>query len=409
MVSNGELSGKLAARIAGDSEAIQSFFLQMLRINAVNPRMGGPGEAERAEFLERFLREEGFSVERVDVNDAETGKKRPNLCVRVPGESPRCIWFVAHMDTVPEGSRELWKSDPFDPVVRDGKIYARGAEDNGQSLISSLFAVVELKRMGLKPPFSVGLWLVADEEYGSTYGVKHLLTHRRFRKDDLVVVPDSGTPDGEDVEIAEKGLLWFRVTTTGRQVHASLPSRGLNAHRIGIRLAADLDELLHRKYAAKDRLFNEPGSTFEPTMIDPNVTNVNTIPGVDSFYFDCRVLPKYPLEEVIADIRARAKAIGEEYGAAVRVEVVNQDSAGPATSEKSEVASLLGRALRRTAGKNPRYVGIGGLTVGNLFRKEGIPTAVWSTIDEVAHAPNEYCRVRNLMSDAKVFAALPFS
>ena len=108
MVSNGELSGKLAARIAGDSEAIQSFFLQMLRINAVNPRMGGPGEAERAEFLDGFLREEGFSVERVDVNDAETGKKRPNLCVRVPGESPRCIWFVAHMDTVPEGSRELW-------------------------------------------------------------------------------------------------------------------------------------------------------------------------------------------------------------------------------------------------------------------------------------------------------------
>ena len=409
MASSGELTGKLAARIDRDSEAIQRFFLQMLKIKAVNPRMGGPGEAERAEFLESFLREEGFPVERVDVNDAETGKTRPNLCAKLPGENPRDVWFVAHMDTVPEGSMELWKSDPFDPVVKEGKIYARGAEDNGQSLISSLFALVELKRAGVKPPFNVGLWLVADEEYGSAYGIKHLLSHRHFKKDDLVVVPDSGTPDGADIEIAEKGLLWFKVTTTGKQVHASLPSRGLNAHRVGIKIAADLDGLFHRKYAARDRLFNEPGSTFEPTMIEPNVANVNTIPGVDTFYFDCRVLPKYPLGEVIADVRAKAKAYGKKYGARIQTEVVNQDSAGPATPAKSEVAALLGRAVRLTTGRKPKYVGIGGLTVGNLFRKEGIPTAVWSTIDEVAHTPNEYCHIKNLISDTKVFAALPFA
>ena len=348
MASSGELTGKLAARIDRDSEAIQRFFLQMLKIKAVNPRMGGPGEAERAEFLESFLREEGVPVERVDVNDAETGKTRPNLCAKLPGENPRDVWFVAHMDTVPEGSMELWKSDPFDPVVKEGKIYARGAEDNGQSLISSLFALVELKRAGVKPPFNVGLWLVADEEYGSAYGIKHLLSHRHFKKDDLVVVPDSGTPDGADIEIAEKGLLWFKVTTTGKQVHASLPSRGLNAHRVGIKIAADLDGLFHRKYAARDRLFNEPGSTFEPTMIEPNVANVNTIPGVDTFYFDCRVLPKYPLGEVIADVRAKAKAYGKKYGARIQTEVVNQDSAGPATSAKSDVAALLVRAVKRT-------------------------------------------------------------
>ena len=409
MASNSEVVEKLAACIDRDSEAIQRFFLQMLKIKAVNPRMGGPGEAERAEFLEGFLRQEGFSVDRVDVDDAESGKARPNLCAKLPGEHPRDVWFVAHMDTVPEGSMELWKSDPFDPVVKDGKVYARGAEDIGQSLISSLFALVELKRSGVRPPFNVGLWLVADEEYGSTYGIKHLLSPRRFKKDDLVVVPDSGTPDGADIEIAEKGLLWFKVTTTGRQVHASLPSRGLNAHRVGITLAADLDELLHRMYTAKARLFNEPGSTFEPTMIEPNVTNVNTIPGMDSFYFDCRVLPKYPLDDVIADVRARAKAYGKKYGARIQMEVVNQDSAGPATSAKSDVAALLGRAVKRTTGRKPRYVGIGGLTVGNLFRKEGIPTAVWSTIDEVAHTPNEYCHIKNLIGDTKVFAALPFA
>jgi len=398
---------KLNARIDGDSGAIQDFFVQMLRINAVNPKMGGPGEVERSRFLEGFLRKEGFSVERVDVKDAETGKTRPNLSVKLMGKEPRNLWFVAHMDTVPEGSRELWKTDPFEPTVRDGKIFARGAEDNGQALASSLFALIELKRQGIPLPFNVGLWLVADEEFGSDYGIKHLLGHGHFKKDDLVVVPDSGTPDGTDIEIAEKGLLWFKITTVGKQVHASLPSKGMNAHRIGMKLAIDLDEAFHRKYTEEDPLFGERRSTFEPTMVEPNVANVNTIPGVDVFYFDCRVLPKYSLEGVVSDMEEKIRAYEKEYGASIRLDIVQKDSAGPATTDKSEVSVLLARAVQRATNKQPRFVGTGGLTVGNLFRKEGIPTAVWSTIDEVPHEPNEYCHIKNLINDTKVFAALP--
>ena len=291
MASTDEMARKIDARIDKDSDSIRDFLMQMLRINAVNPRMGGPGEAERADFLEGYLRKEGFSVQRVDVNDAETGKKRPNLYAKLQGEEPRNLWFIAHMDTVPEGSRELWNTDPFDPVIEEGKIFARGAEDNGQSLVSSLFALVELNRLGVPLPFNVGIWLVADEEFGSTYGIKHLLSHGHFSKEDLVVVPDSGTPDGMDIEVAEKGLLWFKVTTVGKQVHASVPSKGMNAHRVGVRLAASLDEEFHRKYAGEDALFGERRSTFEPTMVERYVANVNTVPGIDVFYFDCRVLP----------------------------------------------------------------------------------------------------------------------
>lgn len=407
MNSKDELVQKMDSRIDRDSGAIQDFFVEMLRINAVNPKMGGPGEGDRARFLESFLRKEGFEVERVDVNDTETGKARPNLSAKLHGQASRNLWFVAHMDTVPEGSRELWKTDPFDPTVKEGKIFARGAEDNGQSLISSLFALAELKRLNIPLPFNVGLWLVADEEFGSNYGIKHLLSHGYFRKDDLVVVPDSGTPEGSDIEIAEKGLLWFKVTTVGKQVHASVPSKGMNAHRIGLRLAAEIDRELHAKYTGEDGLFRERRSTFEPTMKESNVANVNTIPGVDVFYFDCRVLPRYKLEGVISDVEAKISAYEKEYGARITLEIVQEDSAGPATSDKSEVASLLGKGVERATRRKPSFVGIGGLTVGNLFRKEGIPTAVWSTIDEVAHEPNEYCHVKNLIGDTKVFAALP--
>ncbi len=397
----------LRADIDRDSQQIQDFLVRMLRIKAVNPRMGGPGEGERAEFLEDFLKAEGFSITRFDAVDAELGKKRPNIMARLEGKGQKNLWFVAHMDTVPEGSAELWNSDPFEPVVKDGRITARGAEDNGQALVSAVFALRELKRLGAELPFGVGVWLVSDEEFGSNYGIKQLLGQGRFRKDDIVVVPDSGTPKGDEIEIAEKGLLWLKVATKGKQVHASLPSKGLNARRIGMKLSTEIDQFLASKYSVKDSLFTEQLSTFEPTKAEPNVPNINTIPGIDVGYFDCRVLPRYGLEDVTSDVEGIIKNYERRYGASITMELVQKEPAGPATSDSSEVAVLLSRAVRETTQVSPRMVGIGGQTVGNLFRRDGIPTAVWSTIDDVPHEPNEYSWVRNLISDAKVFATIP--
>ena len=408
MLSENDLS-EVGASVDRDSQASLDFFMKMLRIRAVNPRMGGEGERERAQFLEGFMEDEGLSVTRVDVRDDESpGAVRPNLSARLEGRNrARNLWFISHMDTVPEGSRDLWDTDPFEPTVRDGKIIARGSEDNGQSLVASLFALLTLKKLEVPLPFNVGVWFVADEEFSSNYGIKQLLRRGIFKKNDLVVVPDAGSPKGTDIEIAEKGLLWMKVTTKGKQVHASLPKKGLNAHRVGMSLALDLDKLLHGKYRRRNRLFDYPVSTFEPTKKEANVGNVNTVPGLDVFYFDCRVLPEYSLVDVVHDVRSKIRQFEKTCGASISYEEVELEPAGPATSQKSEVAVLLGRAISRVSKRRPRFVGIGGQTVGNLFRREGIPTAVWSTIDDVPHEPNEYSRIANLVNDTKVFAALP--
>jgi succinyl-diaminopimelate desuccinylase len=410
MQTDPDVLSRLSSDIDRDAGKIQDFFVRMLRINAVNPRMDGPGEIDRANFIQSFLEGEGFEVSRVDVPDSGYRRGvRPNMYAKLGGaDRRRTFWFLAHMDTVPEGSAELWNSDPFEPKIEDGKVFARGAEDNGQSLVSSLFALRELKLLGERLPFNVGAWFVADEEFGSNYGVKYLLEHSSFNADDLIVVPDAGSPNGTDVEIAEKNLLWFKITTRGKQVHASLPAKGKNAHRLGMRLALALDESLHRQYPKRNDLFDEPSSTFEPTKVDPNVPNVNTIPGVDAFYFDCRVLPEYSLDSVLSDIDSSLRDFTSKQGADVSLEIIQRDDAGPATSPTSEIAQLMGKAIARMTKKQPKFVGIGGQTVGNLFRGRGIPTVVWSTIDEVAHEPNEYSRIANLISDAKVFAAMPF-
>ena len=404
-----EVIEKVVSGVDRDAQAIQDFFVRMLRINSVNPRMGGPGEMERADFLESFMKGNGLSVARVDVEDSEApGGIRPNLSAKLEGKDRRRnLWYISHMDTVPEGSRDFWKTDPFQPTTRDGKIFARGAEDNGQSLVASLFALLTLKRLDLSLPYNVGVWFVADEEFASNYGIKQLLRRRLFTGSDLVVVPDSGSPRGTDIEIAEKGLLWMKVTTKGKQVHASLPAKGLNAHRVGMRLAIELDDALNAKYRKRDNLFDYPVSSFEPTKKEANVANVNTVPGLDVFYFDCRVLPVYSLDDVESDIKRKIKQFERRYHARVRFEEVEKEPAGPATAEDSEVATLLSKAVSRISKVKPRFVGIGGQTVGNLFRMEGIPTAVWSTVDDVPHEPNEYSRIANLINDTKVFAAAP--
>jgi succinyl-diaminopimelate desuccinylase len=408
-METGEAISKLSTGIEKDQAAIQDFFVKMLRINSVNPRMGGPGELERANFIESFLKAEGFEVERVDVPDSDySGGVRSNISTKIQGTNKtRTLWFLSHMDSVPEGSRELWSSDPFEPVVKDGKIFARGAEDNGQSLVSSLFALRELKRLGLPLPLNVGLWAVADEEFGSEYGVKYLLDHNYFGPNDLIVVPDAGSPEGLVVEVAEKNLLWFKISTKGKQVHASLPGKGKNAHRIGMELALRLDKVFHEKYQRKDHMYDDPSSTFEPTKVEPNVPNINTVPGIDIFYFDCRVLPEYSLDEVLSDINSAIRESNLKHNAEINLEIINREDAGPPTSPSSEVAQLLGKAIMQVTGKKPNYVGIGGQTVGNLFRKQGYPTVVWSTVDDVPHEPNEYSKIANLISDAKVFAAMP--
>ena len=172
-------------------------------------------------------------------------------------------------------------------------------------------------------------------------------------------------------------------------------------------LALELDRLLNGKYAKRDRLYDYPVSSFEPTKIEPNVGNINTIPGEDVFYFDCRVLPEYDLGSVVRDVKAAARRVGRKHRTKIKFEEVQKEPAGPATGRGSDVAVLLKRAVSAVTGVKPRFTGIGGQTVGNLFRKDGIPTVVWSTIDEVPHEPNEYSKLANLVNDAKVFASVP--
>ncbi|MCD6276552.1 MAG: M20 family metallo-hydrolase [Thermoplasmata archaeon] len=382
------------------------FMVEMIKIKAVNPAFGGEGEEKRAEWLEEKLREICDDVKRYDAVD-DKGIKRPNLIGIIYGENrDRTLWIIGHMDTVPEGDLSLWDYDPYDPVVKDGKIYGRGTLDDGQAIVTSYFAAKAILDLGLKPKINIGLVYVSDEEAGSKYGLNYLMDKDIFKKDDLVVIPDAGNEDGSFIEIAEKSAMWIKVVTLGKQTHASMPATGVNAHRVAMKYALWVDEYLHRKYDKKNELFSPPESTFEMTKKEANVGNINTIPGKDVFYFDFRILPEYDLDEILGDMRKIADIVEKEFNAKIELEIVSKSRAAPPTPMESEVVQKLIKAIKELRGIEPKAGGIGGGTVAAAFRAEGIPAVVWMTADDVEHQPNEFCRIKNLVEDAKVFAYL---
>lgn len=373
---------------------------ELVRIPAISPDSGGEGEVKKAEFVQKLVEKWGFDeIKRYDCNS------RPNIIAKIKGIANKTLWVVTHLDIVPPGDLCLWKTAPFKPVVKNGNVYGRGSEDNGQELVASMYACKALLKTGKKPNYNIGLALVSDEETGSEYGIKHLLKKNLFLKDDLIIVPDGGNERGDLIEVAEKGIMWLKIKTEGKQCHASMPERGINAFRVANVLASRIDEKLHLKFNAKDKLFSPEISTFEPTKKESNVPNINTIPGSDIFYIDCRILPLYKIDNVLEEINAVARNVEKETNAKIHMEIVNREDAS-FTSPNSEVVIKLKKAVEDIYNIDAHPGGIGGGTCAGIFRKHGFNAVVWGKIDDTCHMPNEYCKIENLVGDAKVYAKL---
>jgi len=403
---------KIYARVEDHEKDMVDLLSGLIKIPALGPKNGGPGESEKAGWLRKYCEKHGFKVEQYDAPDPSVPSgKRPNLVVRAKGKSSkRTLWIMSHIDVVPPGAEKDWTvTRPFEPKLVDGKLYGRGSEDNGQSLAASFWALKSLQEEGQTPTFDVALLFVADEETGSDLGLQWLIdTHPElFRKDDLILVPDGGDVKGEKIEVAEKTILWFKFIVTGKQCHGSMPYLGTNAHRAAAILTVLLDDELHKAFPDKDPLFVPPESTFEPTKHESNVPNINTIPGTETFYFDTRVIPKYKPEAVLKVVDACMRKVEKSNGVKVERVLEQNAPAAPPTSPDAEIVRRMKLALKDLRPKlKPVVYGVGGGTVAAIFRRKGFPAVVYGTYDELAHAPNEYAVVKNIVADAKLYAHL---
>jgi succinyl-diaminopimelate desuccinylase len=376
---------------------------------ALGPANGGVGEVEKCNYMKERFSALGLQVTEYRCPDPRVPcGYRPSLIGLMPGRNhDRTVWIMTHLDVVPPGAAELWKSDPYQVIEQDGRLFGRGVEDNQQEMVASFHTLQVLHDLGLQPYWDTGLVLAADEETGSRYGIDYVLKQeKRFRPDDLIIVADAGNDKGSEIEVAEKSIIWLKFATIGRQTHGATPQQGVNAHRAGAQLLLRIDQLLHERYAGQDPLFAPPVSTAEPTKKEANVPNINTIPGDDVFYFDCRILPQYPVQEVLDAVRSEAQKFAEELKIEVRVTTEQMEQAAPPTSPDAPVVKLLSRVVKEVYGLETKTIGVGGGTVAAFFRRAGFPAAVWGRYGGAAHQPNEFCIIDNMVGDARVYAHL---
>ncbi|MGB9004116.1 MAG: M20 family metallo-hydrolase [Candidatus Aminicenantales bacterium] len=398
---------KIAKRIDSFRDEMIDLQIKLCALPAIAPSSGGEGEVKKAEFLLDFLKRNGFQdISLLKAPDLEApAGYRPNILAWNRGRSSsRTIWIMTHMDIVPPGELSQWRGDPYKAWVEGGKIYGRGTEDNQQDLVASLFAVKAFRDEGLQPPYDLGVVLVADEETGSNKGIGYVLDNSRvFHKEDLIIVPDAGSPDGTLIEVAEKSILWLKFKTQGKQTHGSTPEKGINSFKAASFLVTELEKL-YKAFPLANPLFDPPLSTFEPTKKEPNVPNINTIPGEDVFYMDSRILPKYPLEDILNEVKTLVGRVERKFKVKVKIEEVQKAAAAPPTPVRAPVVQALKKAILEVYHIKGQAKGVGGGTVAAIFRRAGFSAACWSKLDETLHGPNEYCLIDNMLGDAKVFS-----
>lgn len=383
----------------------------LVSIPALGPENGGQGEKLKAEFLKSYLDKLGdLHIKELPATDQriECGY-RPNLAAKILGKNQnKTLWIVSHLDVVPAGDRKLWHTEPFTLIQKDSLIYGRGVEDNHHGLVASLLVAQALLNTNTTPNINLGLLFVADEETGNKYGLDFVLKEHQnlFGAEDEFLVPDFGTSNSTMVEIAEKNLMWLKLTVLGKQCHASTPDKGINSLLASSALVLKLRQL-YELFPTQNSLFQPPYSTFEATKKEANVPNINTIPGTDIFYLDCRVLPEYNLQIVLDSIQHIREEITKNYGTKIEIDIIHQESS-PSTDPQNNFVNKVINVIKQIYNVEAQPQGIGGGTVASYLRKKNYPAVVWATLLGTAHQPNEHTSIHNIIQDAKVIATLLF-
>ena len=401
---------RIVQRIDSYREAMIELQIALSATPAVGPENGGDGELLKANLLKDRLIQLGFkNFRNYDAPDNRVSSGiRPNFTSTIEGKNKnKVIWIISHMDIVPPGELRLWSHDPYNAYVKDGHIFGRGVEDNQQDMVASIFAAKALIDEGLTPANSINLAFVSDEETSSNKGLYYMIdsTDNLFGHDDLIVVPDSGNPEGSLIEVAEKSILWLCFKTKGKQCHGSNPQLGNNAFFAASHLVTKLAKL-KKLFPKSDPLFDPPESTFEPTKKEANIGNINTIPGEDVFCIDCRILPDYDLQDVMTAIQKIVHAIEKKFKVQIEISTAQYVQSAKPTSPDAPVVKALTEAIQTVYNVKAFAGGVGAGTVASYIRKNDYPVAVWSKTKQTAHQPDENCPIDNMLGNAKVFAHL---
>jgi succinyl-diaminopimelate desuccinylase len=406
---------RILAEVDRATDEIVQFTADLVRIPTINP----PGDEYEAcaRFLGDHLRRRGFDVEYIVADGRpEHTARHPRVNVvgsRRGGDGP-VVHLNGHIDVVPPG--DGWTLDPFGGLVRDGKIFGRGVCDMKAGLAAAVYAVEAIARAGVRPPGTIEISGTVDEESGGFAGVAWLAERGRIAKarTDYVIIPEPLNVDR--ICVGHRGVYWFELTVRGRIAHGSMPFLGVSA----------IDGMTDVLTAIRQELEPALAGRVTAMPVVPEAArhatiNVNAIEGgqpIDGIQTPCvadRCRAIFDRRFLIEEGFGRAK---DEIDALVRrtlsvVPGVEYDLRDlmivepVLTPPGSPVVSAVERAIARVLDTPATLVASPGTyDHKHIARIAGIPDCIAYGPGqlELAHQPDEYCRIDDLVNATKVIA-----
>jgi succinyl-diaminopimelate desuccinylase len=389
----------------------------LIRFPTVNP----PGEAYRpcAEFIGERMRARGFAVEYVRAAGTpgdDEDYPRINVIARRSGEAPGpCVHFNSHIDVVQSGRG--WTVDPFAAVVKDGRVYGRGACDMKGGLAASIIAVEALIDCTGALPGTLEISGTVDEESGGYGGVHYLAERGWFSppRVDHVIIPEPLNVDR--VCIGHRGVWWAEIETHGRMAHGSMPFLGDCAVRHMHAVIDRFERDLYPRLAAR-----HTEMPVVPSGARHSTLNINSIHGGQAeapgypaplvpdscrMVIDRRLLIEESMDNVKGEVVELLDQLAKDR-AGFRYSIRDIFEVRPTMADRNgPVARSTAAAVRRVLGRDPEFICSPGTydqkhidRVGKL--RDCI--AYGPGILDLAHQPDEYVVIDDMVNSAKVMA-----
>lgn len=407
---------RVFAEIDAATEEMVDFTADMIRIPTVNP----PGDAyvECAQLIGHRLRACGFEVDYpVAEGRAEHTPSHPRMNVvgLRQGRSLRpLVHLNGHFDVVPAGAG--WTVDPFGGMVRDGRIYGRGTSDMKAGITAAIYAAEAIRRAGIPLHGSIEVSGTVDEESGGFAGMAWLAEQGRVSADRTDAVIITEPTDTDRLYIGHRGVYWFEITTRGRIAHGSMPFLGTNAiEHMGIILEEIRRRLMPALQARTTAVPVKPDGARHATMNINGIAGGQPVDGIQTpcvadicrAIFDRRFLAEEGFESTraeIVDLLERAARETPELVYELRDLMVVHPVRTP---DGASVVSALERSVQHVLGRPVMLVASPGTyDHKHVDRIAGVPNCVayGPGILDLAHQPDEYCTIDDLVQSTKVLA-----
>ncbi|MEQ8167411.1 MAG: ArgE/DapE family deacylase [Candidatus Eremiobacterota bacterium] len=356
------------------------------------PYLTIPGEESKVSSI--VIRE--FEKMGIPYEVRELVKGRANVTGSY-GKGKPSLLIGTHMDVVPPG--DGWDTDPFEPYVKDGKIYGRGVLDNKGPLACSLVTMKIFKELDIPLSGTFMVAAIASEEFREKGemdpGIEFLIKNK-YLTPEYAIIPDIGE-NMQKIDIAEKGRLVIKVTSTGKQAHGSTPERGVNA----VFMMNDfLTELKHYKPS-----YTEHKYLGKPSLnlgVIKGGAAANIVPAKCEVLLDIRYLPCQTAEGIVEELKELSRKVEGVFDF-----TIEQCSRPHEIEPDNILIKVIQENSKNITGFMPEPFGMGGGTFAKSFNLAGIIAVGFGPGDDFAfHVANEYVEIKQLVDFSHLLGAI---